>query len=246
MIILISNDDGIDSQGLTCLESALQDTAEIWTVAPDGPQSASGRALTLHKPIRIDELSTRRYMVGGTPTDCVNIAINHLLPVKPDLVVSGINRGANLCDDITYSGTVAAAFEASILKIPAIAVSLSGKDNYIFGPAAEFAVRVAEFVLRNNLPPGVFLNINIPDTRGEKISAYKITHQGKSMYSGIITKRVDPRGRNYYWIGGDGSGHKKIAGSDSDAISNKCASITPVKTDLTDYSTIDTLKSWEL
>ncbi len=246
MIILISNDDGIASEGLLSLKDSLQHLGEVWTVAPEKTQNAVGRALTLHRPLRVTALSDRKFMVNGTPSDCINLAINGILPEKPSLVVSGINKGTNLCDDISYSGTVAAAFEATILKIPAIAVSIPGNNGFIFGPAADFTAKLAETVLQNGLPSATFLNVNVPDTSGEKIRSCKITHQGKSIYSNTITKGVDPRGGKYYWIGGDGTSHMDIPGSDSDAVSRKYVSITPVSTDLTNYSAMNFLKNWGL
>lgn len=246
MIILISNDDGIASDGILSLEESLKALGEVWTVAPERVQNAMGRALTLHKPLRISGLSKHRFMVNGTPSDCINLAVNGILPEKPALVVSGINKGANLCDDISYSGTVAAAFEATILGIPALAVSLACKKNFVFGPAARFTAKLAEIILRLGLPPDTFLNINIPDTQGQEITSYKITHQGRSIYDNIIEECIDPRGEKYYWIGGDGSKHWEIPGSDSDAISQKYTSITPIKTDLTNYSEMESLTRWKI
>ena len=180
MIILVSNDDGIHSKGIHALEAALASLGQVWTVAPEQGMSAVGRALTLHRPLRATLIAERRIMVDGTPSDCVNLAVNGLLPEKPGLVVSGINKGGNLADDIPYSGTVAAAFEATIWNIPAIAVSLVCRNNFDFGPAAQFAARVAGAVIAQGLPPDTFLNVNIPDTQGRQITAYRITHQGKS------------------------------------------------------------------
>ena len=246
MIVLLSNDDGIASDGIVSLEEHLKTLGDVWTVAPERAQNAIGRALTLHRPLTVTELSERRFMVNGTPTDCINIAVNALLPEKPALVVSGINKGANLGDDISYSGTVAAAFEATILGIPALAVSLSGRKDFIFGPAARFTAKFAQSILQNGLPPDTFLNINVPDTQGAEITSCKITHQGRSIYDNTITEVIDPRKEKYYWIGGDGTRHKEIPGSDSDAVSQKHVSITPIKTDLTNYSAIKFLKKWEL
>jgi 5'-nucleotidase len=244
MIILISNDDGINSDGISCLEKSLKNLGQLWTVAPDRPQSAMSRALTLSMPLKATRLSDNRFMVNGTPSDCVNIAINKLMPVKPDIMISGINCGANLCDDISYSGTVAAAFEATILGIPAVAVSLASRKNCDFKPAAEFIKNIIPKVISNGLPENTFLNINIPDTKGNRIIGAKITHQGKSLYENIITERTDPRGEKYFWIGGDGTSYADIAGSDADAIKNNYASITPINTDLTDYSALEVLKKW--
>jgi len=247
MIILLSNDDGIHSEGLHSLEKSLHDLGDIWTVAPEQPQNAVGRSLTLHRPLRVVHLTKKRIMVNGTPSDCVNLAVNGLLPEKPALVVSGINKGANMADDIPYSGTIAAAFEATIWGIPALAVSLYGKKNFIFSPAANFTAKVARAMLANPPLKDTFLNINIPDTNGDEITVYKITRQGKSIYEETIEQRINPRGEIYYWIGGDGTSFAEIPGSDADAVlHNRCVSITPIKTDFTDYNAIDVLKSWNI
>jgi 5'-nucleotidase len=246
MLILISNDDGIHSEGITALETALESLGQVWTVAPEQGMSAVGRALTLHRPLRATRIAERRIMVDGTPSDCVNLAVNGLLPEKPCLVVSGINKGANMADDIPYSGTVAAAFEATIWGIPAIAVSLACRKNFNFGPAALFAARVAGVVLARGLPPDTFLNINIPDTQGLLIEKYRFTHQGKSIYEGKIEKRVNPRGDSYYWIGGDGEQHHDIPGCDAEAVSDSCASITPIQTDHTNYKALELLRTWPI
>ncbi len=246
MIILVSNDDGIHSEGIHALEAAMQSLGQVWTVAPEQGMSAVGRALTLHRPLRATQIADRRIMVNGTPSDCVNLAVNGLLPEKPGLVVSGINNGANMADDIPYSGTVAAAFEATIWGIPAIAVSLACRKNCDFGPAARFAARVAGAVLARGLPPDTFLNINIPNTQGRPIDSYRFTHQGKSIYEGKIEKRLNPRGETYYWIGGDGEQHHDIPGCDAEAVSNSCASITPIQTDHTNYKALELLKTWPI
>lgn len=246
MIILLSNDDGINSPGIICLEKILADIGDVWTVAPDRAQSAMGRALTLSLPLKATKLSNKRFMVNGTPSDCVNIAINRLMPVKPDIMISGINCGANLCDDISYSGTVAAAFEATILGIPALAVSLAARKDCIFTPAAEFIKQMVPSVLENSLPENTFLNINVPDTRGDKIAGTQITHQGKSLYESSITERTDPRGEAYFWIGGDGNNYADIPGSDANAVKNGFISITPISTDATDYAALKVIEKWNL
>lgn len=246
MIILISNDDGIFSEGLISLEAALKPLGDIWTVAPEKAQNAVGRSLTLHRPLKVARLSDQRFMINGTPSDCVNLAINGLLPQRPALVVSGINKGGNMADDIPYSGTVAAAFEAAIWGIPALAVSLACRKNFIFGPAARFAAKVASALMQSSLSPDSFLNVNVPDTQGDEITAYKITHQGKSIYEETIEERINPRGEKYYWIGGDGTKYKDIPGSDADAVLKNYASITPVKTDFTDHAALELLKKWKI
>ncbi len=246
MIILVSNDDGIYSEGIRALAAALQGLGEVWTVAPDQAMSAVGRAITLHRPLTATAIADRCIMVNGTPSDCVNLAANGLLPEKPGLVVSGVNRGGNMADDIPYSGTVAAAFEATIWSIPAIASSLVCRAGCDFGPAARFTARVASALLENGLPQDTFLNINIPDTKGREITGYRFTHQGKSIYAGTIEKRMNPRGEPYYWIGGEDVGHRSIPGCDADAVVCMQASITPVQTDLTNYKALELLRSWSI
>ena len=174
MHILLSNDDGYDSEGLRCLECTFGEMATVWTVAPDQGQSAMGRAITLQRPLKVTQVAERHFKVNGTPSDCVNLAVNGLLPVRPDLVVSGINQGANMGDDISYSGTAAAAFEATILGIPAFAVSLACKKDMHFMPAARFAGALARCILNSGLPPYVFLNVNVPDTKGADIFDYVV------------------------------------------------------------------------
>lgn len=246
MIILLSNDDGIQSEGLSSLEDSLKGLGSVWTVAPEQAQNAVGRSLTLHRPLKVNRLSEQRFMVNGTPSDCINIAVNGLLSERPSLVVSGINRGANMADDIPYSGTVAAAFEATIWGIPALAVSLFGRQKFIFGPAAHFTEKIVRAILRHGLPRDTFLNVNVPDTKGREITAYRITHQGRSIYEETIEARINPRGEKYYWIGGDGTKFKDIPGSDADAVCGNYASITPVKTDFTDYAALEVLNKWEI
>jgi 5'-nucleotidase len=246
MIILITNDDGIDSPGIKSLTSYFNGLAELWVVAPDRERNAIGRALTLHRPLRVQKKSVRRFAVNGTPSDCVNLAVNNLLPEKPKLVVSGINKGGNLGDDISYSGTISAAFEATILGIPAFAISLATRKNFKFKPAALFAARLAKVILKQGLPPDTFLNVNVPDTDGREISSFKITRQGKSIYDNAIVEKVDPRGVKYYWLGGTDIKCKNISGSDFAAVSQNLISITPLKTDHTNYPAMKLLKTWKL
>jgi len=243
MHILLSNDDGIHAEGLACLEHAMVSLGEVWVVAPARARNAIGRALTLHRPLRVSQIADQKFSIDGTPSDCVNIAIKSLMPERPCLVVSGINRGANLADDIAYSGTAAAAFEAAILGIPAIAVSLACRAECNFSPAAAFAARIASAVLAGGLPRDTFLNINIPHTHDSNCSAYRITFQGRSIYDSIPDKRVDPRGDIYYWIGGDGTRYEDIPGSDADAVLHNCISITPVTTNLTQPAAFNFLRN---
>jgi len=206
-----------------------------------------GHALTLHHPLRAARIADNVYSVDGTPTDCVNLGIHSLLSFRPDLVLSGINRGANVGDDVTYSGTVAAAMEATLMGIPAIAVSLVTReagDNY--QAAAGCAARIAAKVIENGLPPGTFLNVNVPDLPAERLKVPLITHQGKRNYEGTIVDKVDPRGRSYYWIGTVDLNFEDRPGSDYHAISRGHVSITPLHIDLTNYASLESLKAWEV
>jgi 5'-nucleotidase len=196
--ILVSNDDGIHSAGLAALADALGAIGDVVVVAPDREQSACSHALTLHRPLRIDEVGPNRFTVDGTPTDCVNLAVNAILPERPTLLVSGINRGANLGDDVTYSGTVSAAMEGTLLGISSIAMSLIGRGPYDFGPAAMFAARLAAWVLEQGLPPDTLLNVNVPpDKDGVAPNAVELTRMGRRRYGVAIVVKVDPRGRMY-------------------------------------------------
>jgi 5'-nucleotidase len=247
MIILISNDDGIHSEGIRALEEALAAVGEIYTVAPDREQNAVSHSLTLHRPLRIEEIGPRRYAVNGTPTDCVNLAVKGFLPVRPQLVVSGINKGANLGDDITYSGTVSAAIEGSLLGIPSIAVSLvTLGTTYHFGPAAEFAAILAAEVEAQGMPSDTLLNVNVPNLPRQEIKGYRLTRQGKRRYAEKIEVRVDPRGRKYYWIGGDDLGFDPDEGTDCVAVHEGFISVTPLHVDLTNYRSLEELRDLRL
>ncbi|MEW6616729.1 MAG: 5'/3'-nucleotidase SurE [Thermodesulfobacteriota bacterium] len=246
MKIMVTNDDGINSQGLSTLTDALRSIAEVWAVAPDREMSAVSHSLTLHKPLRAKEIAPKYYSVNGTPTDCVNLGVNSILKTKPDLIVSGINKGGNLGDDIVYSGTVAAAREGTMLGIPSFAISLVAEKDFKFQTAAIFAVRLAEHLLKNKLPKGTFLNINVPNTEIEGTFPYRITRQGKRFHGGSIVEKVDPRGEKYYWFGNNDLGFEEIKDSDSHAIAQNCISVTPLRLELTDYSFLEELSTWVL
>ena len=245
--ILLTNDDGLDAVGLRELEAGCAGLGEIWLVAPDREQSACSHALTLQRPLRIDERGPRRYAVDGTPTDCVFLGVNQLMrDCRPDIVVSGINRGGNLGDDLTYSGTVAAAFEATLLGIPALAVSLEIVREHHFAAAGKVAALIAEQVLRRGLPPGTLLNINVPDRPFAELRGVRITRQGKRSYSDEVRENLDPRGRHYYWIGGEVLPDEAVAGTDSAAVREGFVSLTPIHLDLTNYRAITELEEWKL
>lgn len=240
--ILVSNDDGINSEGLDALVAALQELGEVIVVAPDRDQSASSHSLSLHRPLRMDRIAHNVYSVDGTPTDCINLAVNGILRGnKPDLVVSGINKGANLGDDVTYSGTVSAAMEGTLLKIPSIAVSLNARNDFHFETASKYSREISNYVIEHGLPEGILLNVNIPNLENRDIKGLKITKQGKRIYDEPVVEKVDPRGKQYYWIGGDELGYEDIDESDIVSVNDGYVSVTPIKLDLTDYGYLSKL-----
>jgi 5'-nucleotidase len=247
MKILVTNDDGINASGIKTLVKCLEQVGDVAVVAPDRERSAVGHALTLHQPLRAVRLAADIFAVDGTPTDCVNLGIHSLLSFKPDIVIAGINHGGNLGDDITYSGTVSAALEATLMGIPAFAVSLvtNGEGNN-FAAAGKFAARLAGIVLNQGLPNDTFLNVNVPDLPEEQLLSPAITSQGKRRYEGMIIDKVDPRGRNYYWIGTVDVNFHDIEGTDYHAVSRGHISITPLHLDLTNYRSFAALETWKL
>lgn len=243
-LILVSNDDGIHSEGIKALAKALKRVGDVCIVAPDREQSAVSHSLTLHRPLRVERHGSNIYAVDGTPTDCINIAVNGILKKKPDLVVSGINKGGNLGDDVTYSGTVSAAMEGTLLGIPSIAISLVSRDNFNFKSASRFAARIARFVLKKGLPKDTLLNVNVPE--GSDIKGYRITKQGKRFYGDAVIEKVDPRGKKYYWIGGDVIRWEGGEDTDFKVVASKFISITPVHLDMTNYASFKELYDWKI
>lgn len=240
--ILISNDDGINSEGLHKLHGTLKALGEVFVVAPDRDQSAVSHSLSLYRPLRIEQISEFVYTVDGTPTDCINLAVNGILKdKKPDLIMSGINKGENLGDDITYSGTVSAAMEGALLGIPSVAISLTSKNNFNFDAASYYAYLIARYVLDTRLPEDTILNVNIPDLPREEIKGVMVTRQGKRIYGEPIVEKVDPRGKKYYWIGGDELGFLDIENSDIAAVRDGYVSVTPISLDLTNYGFLEKL-----
>ncbi len=247
MHIMVTNDDGINAPGILALAAAMRELGEVTVVAPDRERSAAGHSLTLHSPLRIFELRDGFYAVDGTPTDCVNMGIHNMLPFRPELIVSGINHGANLGGDITYSGTVAAAMEATLMGIPAIAVSLATYDrNGHFDAAAQVAVRVARHVIANGLPADTLLNVNVPDCPLEQMNPLLVTRQGKRSFVGKVIDKTDPRGRKYYWIGCDEPDFNDYEGTDIHAINRKHISVTPLHLDLTNYESMSVVAGWQI
>jgi len=242
--ILVSNDDGYMSDGLRALVAAVEPLGEVWVVAPETEQSAASHAISIHRPLRIRKVRPRWFAVDGTPTDCSYIAVNHVMKDRrPALMVSGINHGPNLADDVTYSGTVAAAIEASLLGVPAIAFSLAMRQDFDFGPAARFAGSLARAVLGASPPPHLLLNVNVPG--GREPAGYAVTRLGKHTYGFEVVEKVDPRGRNYYWIGGNEYQHEDIPGSDCNAVlRDGLVSVTPLQLELTADEMMPVIAQW--
>ena len=240
--ILVTNDDGVHSPGIRALADALRPLGDVLIVAPLSEASAIGHALTLRRPLRLQTLGDGIHAVDGTPTDCVNIAIRIVLDGRgPDLVASGINKGYNLGDDVTYSGTVAGALEAALLGIPALAVSLGGSDaEFDFGQAARVAARVAEEMLAHPLPPRTFLNVNVPP---RSAAGHRITVQGRRNHETSVTARVDPRGQSYYWIDEAICRWHDHPRSDYQTVQEGLVSITPLQPDLTAHDALSALEA---
>ncbi len=243
---MVTNDDGVFSEGLRILAQKMGVLGEVYIVAPDRERSAAAHSLTLHRPLRVEEISPRVYAVDGTPVDCVNLAVYGILRVHPDLVVSGINKGPNLGEDVVYSGTVSAAFEAAFLGIPAFAISLASRKDFKYQVAANFALKAAKHIVQGRLPKETFLNINVPNLEEDEIRPCKITRQGKRVFGDAVVEKVDPRGKKYYWIGGEDQGFQEIDGTDFHAIANHHISMTPLCVDLTNSSAVRALEAWEL
>lgn len=241
--LLVTNDDGIYSEGLRKLAAACREIGEVVIVAPDREQSAASHALTLNRPLRLLEIEQNEYIVDGTPSDCVNLAVLKLLKdQRPDLIVSGINFGPNLGDDVTYSGTISAAFEGALLNIPSIAFSALVGHHFSFDRCADFAKELVREALDTHRDPGIILNVNFPvgDFQG-----VKVTKLGKRIYSEGVIERLDPRGRKYYWIGGEPPVWHPGQDTDFEAIQGGYVSITPLHLDLTHHESIPRLRPLE-
>lgn len=241
-LVLVTNDDGISAAGLAALAEALAPLGDVYVVAPEREQSTVGHALTLHRPLRVDRLGERRFAVNGTPSDCVNLAVLGLLPAEPKLLVSGINHGSNLGDDVTYSGTVAAAMEGTLLGVPSIAVSLTAAEQGSFDEAAKIARLLAMRALVEGLPAKTLLNVNVPAGRPKGI---RLTRLGHRVYKEKVVEEKDPRGKTYYWIGGGPPLWDNREATDIIAIQDGYASVTPLHLDLTHYEALGRLGEWE-
>lgn len=248
MNILLSNDDGIHAPGLQALAEALEPLGRVVVVAPDRERSAAGHAVTLHRPLRLTSLRPDWYAVDGTPTDCVHLGIHGLLKQTPDLVVSGINAGGNLGDDLTYSGTVSVALEGCLFGVPSVAFSLVAREGFHYGPAARVAAVLARSIASRGLPRGTFLNVNLPNRAdGAGVKGVRMTRQGQRVFGDGVAESVDPRGRAFYWIGARELGYvEEEEGTDVEAVARGFVSVTPVRTDLTDYGFLEELRAWTL
>jgi 5'-nucleotidase len=248
MNILLTNDDGIYFEGLWALYRRLRDRHSLTVVAPDRERSAIGHAITLNDPLRASWVKGNGagggYAVSGTPADCVKLALVELLETRPDMVISGINPGANVGININYSGTVAAAKEAALLGVPSIAVSMEGNDSARYDEAAGFVGRLIDKVGRTGIPSGTFLNVNIPDSAIQDTAGVRMSHQGLPDAKEFFEKRRDPRNRTYYWQGGESQRFEKSPESDGRALEEKFISITPIKCDMTDYDVLTAMKGW--
>jgi 5'-nucleotidase len=242
LLILLSNDDGVDSEGLIAAKNELSRTDDVWAIAPERERTCVGHAITLHKPLRIKEQGDRVFSTNGTPADAILLGIMGLLPGKPDLVISGINKGPNMGQDVTYSGTVAAAKEAAFMEIPSMAVSLNGRKDFLFDEAVLTVREIVEKMRANALPKQAFLNVNIPNLLRVSIRGFMVTRLGKRIYNGKVVERTDPRGGKYYWIGGDGDGFEPIEGTDLLAVSQGYVSITPLHWDMTTHAVMKTFR----
>ena len=246
MNILVTNDDGVESAGIRTLAKHLKKLGNVWVVAPERPQNAMGRAITLHKPLRLKPIGRQVFSVNGTPSDCVIVAVGRVLRDCPiHLLVSGINKGLNLGDDVTNSGTVAAALEGAIRGIPSMAVSLDGLKRFRFPAAARVAVEVATLILKEGLPTDTLLNVNVPDVPAEAVTRMQVTSLSRRWYRNSVIENVDPRGSAYYWIAGERVTWNRGKNSDVDAIADKKVSLTPLHFDMTQYHAMRKLTAWE-
>ena len=244
MKILVSNDDGYMARGINALAEALSDIAEVILMAPDRNHSGASNSLTLHSPLRVRQVEKNRYFVNGTPSDCVHLALSGYLADDPDIVVSGVNHGANLGDDVIYSGTVAAAMEGRFLGLPAIAVSLVGQHGTHFNTAARVACDLVKRLQNDPLPSDIILNVNVPDLPFDELVGVEVTRLGFRHRSEPLVSEKDPRGRTIYWIGPAGPGQDAGPGTDFEAVERGAVAVTPLKVDLTRHESLPQLKDW--
>ncbi len=243
--ILVTNDDGIRAPGIRALAKAMTPLGEVWVVAPEKTQNAVGRAMTLHKPLRLQQIRSRWFAVNGTPGDCITLALCKLLESDfPALVVSGINKGWNLGDDVTNSGTVAGALEGMLYGIPSMAVSLEDCVGASYAEAGQYAQKLAKRILKSGLPEGTTLNVNVPSSKKNPITGIQFTSLSQRRYHKPVVEKVDPRGGSYFWIAGKRESWAREKPSDNEAVEKNLVSVTPLHLDLTDYEALTSLKSW--
>jgi 5'-nucleotidase len=251
--ILVTNDDGVNAPGITALAQAMRKFGKVTVLAPDHNWSASGHVKTLHRPLRVKEVllsdGSSAFASDGAPSDCVALAMLGFIPEKIDLVISGINPNANIGHDVTYSGTVTAAMEAAIWDLPSIAVSLDSPDGFIgsldYSTAAEVGLLAARMVKEHGIPKNSLLNVNVPYLAMKDIKGYRATRQGLRLYHDELVRRLDPRGRPYYWIGGDAPTGIPESDTDYGALKDGYVSITPLQLDLTDHKQIKSIMEWK-
>lgn len=244
MRILVSNDDGYQAPGIRCLAEALRAIADVTVVAPERNRSGASNSLTLEHPLRAHEVSPSVVFVDGTPTDCVHLALTGLLETEPDMVVAGINAGANLGDDVLYSGTVAAATEGRFLGYPAIAVSLVGENPCYYETAARAAIQLIKRLQHDPLPADTILNVNVPNIPWEQVEGFEATRLGRRHKSEPVIKEKDPRGRDIFWVGPAGLEQDAGPGTDFHAVRYNRVSVTPIQIDLTRYTALDQVANW--
>jgi len=250
--ILITNDDGYQAPALVALARALSGVGRVTVFAPDHNWSAAGHTKTMHKPLRVDQGTlpdgTPLFSTTGTPSDCVGLALLGIVPQRPDLVISGINLGSNMGHDVTYSGTLAAAMEATVYGLPAIAASQDLQDDNAgdLDFTAEVVAMLARQVLAHGLPPNVFLNVNFPALPADQVRGIQVTRLGRRVYRDVLIERIDPKGRPYYWIGGDPPAGEPVAGTDIGALDQGYVSLTPLNLDMTDQAQLAELAGWDL
>lgn len=244
MRILISNDDGYQAQGIRLLADSLKELAEVTVVAPDRNCSGASNSLTLERPLRVEQAEPNVYFVNGTPTDCVHLAITGLLGDEPDMVISGVNHGANLGDDVLYSGTVAAAMEGRFLGLATMAISLAGERGRYFETAVTITQRLVRHMLKNPLPKETILNINVPDCPIEELTGIQTTRLGCRHKAEPVLPARDPKNRLVYWVGPAGPGQDVGEGTDFYAVRNGRVSVSPIKVDFTDHGALQPIESW--
>jgi 5'-nucleotidase len=250
--ILVTNDDGINSQGLEVLANALKELGDVFTVAPDRQRSAVGLSITIDRPLRIKKVGDSAFSVDGMPADCVTLAIHRLMDSSPDLIVSGINDGQNIGYDVYHSGTVGAALVGTMFSIPSLAVSIANRkfnpeqDVIWYDTAAQVALNLARIVHQRKLPDGISLNVNVPNVPPSEIEGIEITKHCSTTYEIEVHNRLDPRGRSYYWLGGEFRGGSDHSETDLEALRRNRVSVTPLRLDMTDYTMMQELANWIL